>query len=176
MPIPIESIISVLTPLLALYGAGLSTYICIRGIRSKRVQVFVTHGWSYGFTTEGMADSPESLELSAVNTCRQDVVVSSLTLDIPGFCRIAPGFFEYVKRETVLDNLSSVIRRPDSPQRKETHQVLKPGHQLEVSFDYSQLVEDLRSRGMAMPLRVRAVFEDTLENYFFSSWFHIGDH
>ena len=170
MPIPIESIMSVLTPILALYGAVLSTIIYIREIRSERVQVFVSHGWSYGFIAEGLPDSPERLELRAVNTCRQDVVVSSLALEIPGFCRIAPEFLEYDKRETVLDNLSSVIRRPDSPQ------VLKPGHQHEVSFDYSQLVEGLRSRGMAMPLRVRVVFEDTLGNDFFSSWFHIGDH
>lgn len=176
MPIPIESIMSVLTPILALYGAVLSTIIYIKEIRSKRVQVFVTHGWSYGLTAEGMEDSPKSLELSAVNACRQDVVVSSLTLDIPGFCRISPQFLECDQRATVVDNLSSVIRRPDFTQRKKTHQILKPGHQLEASFDHSQLVEVLRSRGMAMPLRVRAVFEDTLENFFFSSWFHIGDH
>lgn len=129
-----------LTPVLALYGAVLSTIIYIREIRSERVQVFVSHGWSYGYTAEGMANSPERLELRAVNTCRQDVVVCSLALEIPGFCRIAPEFLGYGKRETVSENLSSVSRRPDSPRRKKTHQVLKPGHQLEVSFDYSQLV------------------------------------
>ena len=171
-----ESIMSVLTPILAIYGAALSTYICVRSIRSERVKVFVTHGWTYGITAEGLeaSQSPENLQLCAVNECRQDVVVSSLTLDIPGFCRITPQFLEYNKKTTLLDSLSFVIRRPDAKRRQAAQDILKPGHQLDVSFDYAALVEALRSRGMAMPLRVRAVFEDTLDNVFFSPWFHIG--
>ena len=171
-----ESILSVVTPILALYGAALSTYICIRNIRSERVEIFVTHGWSYAVTTDGVENPPEKLQLYATNTCRQDVVVGSLTLDIPDFMRITPQFLEHNKQKTVLDGLTSAIRRADLTKRKDSDQVLKPGHQLEVSFDYSRLVEVLRRRGMVMPLRVRAVFEDTLENLFFSSWFHIGKH
>ena len=175
MSVTMESIMSVLTPILALYGAALSTYICFRTIRSERVRVFVTHGWTYGVTARGMEESPETLNLSAVNTCRKDIVVSSLTLEVPDFCCIAPEFLDYVTPGTVLDNIASVIRRANRTRRKTTPQVLKPGHTLEVSFDHSRLVEVLRSRGSAMPLRVRAVFEDTLENVFFSSWFHIGE-
>lgn len=175
MPVEMESIMSVLTPVLALYGAALSTYICIRTIRSERVRVFVTHGWTYGVTARGMEESPEKLNLSAVNTCRKDIVVSSLTLEIPDFFCIAPEFLDYETPGTVLDNLASLIRRAKNTKRRTIPQVLKPGHTLEASFDHSRLVEVLRSRGLAMPLRVRAVFEDTLENAFFSSWFHIGE-
>ena len=175
MPATMESITSALTPILALYGAVLSTYICIRTIRAERVRVFVTHGWTYGMTARGMAESPETLNLSAVNTCRKDIVVSSLALDVPGFCYITPRFLEYETPGTVLDNLASAIRRATSTRRETAPEVLKPGHELEVSFDHSQLVEVLRRRGMEMPLRVRAVFGDTLENIFFSSWFHIGE-
>ncbi len=39
MPVDMEPIMSVLTRVLALYGAALSTYICIRTIRSERVRV-----------------------------------------------------------------------------------------------------------------------------------------
>lgn len=175
MPDTMESITSALTPILALYGAVLSTYICIRTIRAERVRVFVTHGWRYGVTSKGMDESPETLILSAVNTCRKDIVVRSLALDIPDFCGITPEFLEYETPGTVLDNLASAIRRATSTRRKATPEVLKPGHKLEVSFDHSQLVEVLRRREMEMPLRVRAVFEDTLENVFVSSWFHIGE-
>lgn len=174
MPITIQSIMSVLTPILALYGAALSTYICIRNIRSERVKVSVTHGWSFGVTAKGLEESPEKLQLYAVNECRHDVVVGSLTLEIPGLCRIAPQFLEYEKSSTWFDSLTSVIRRPDATKQESAHDILKPGHQLEVAFDYSRLVEILRSRGIEMPLRVRAVFEDTLENVSYSSWFHIG--
>ena len=126
-------------------------------------------------TASGMEESPETLNLSAVNTCRKDIVVGSLTLEIPDFVCIAPKFLDYETPGTVLDNLASVIRRAKRTKRRTTPQVLKPGHKLEVSFDHSRLVEVLRRRGMAMPLRVRAVFQDTLENVFYSSWFDIGE-
>ncbi|MDE2805353.1 MAG: hypothetical protein OXN18_09445 [Gemmatimonadota bacterium] len=174
MSITFESVVSLLTPILAVYGAALSTYICIRNIRSERVKIFVTHGWSFAVTGKGPEESPEKLQLCAVNECRQDVVVGSLTLEIPGFCRITPQFLEYEKRPNWLDSITSVVRRPDTTKQESGHDILKPGHQLEVAFDYSRLVEALGNRGTDMPLRVRAVFEDTLENVFFSSWFHIG--
>lgn len=171
-----ESVLSVLTPILALYGAVLSTYICIRNIRSERIKVFVTHGWTYVVTTEDTENPPERLQLYATNTCRQDVVVRSLTLDIPDVMCITPQFLERNKRHTILDNLTSMARRTDLTKQEASHEILKPGHRLKVSFDYSRLVEVLCGRGLTMPLRVRAVFEDTLENVFFSSWFHIGKH
>lgn len=167
---------SVLTPLLAIYGAALSTYICIRNILSERVKVFVTHGWDYKMIDGTLDDTPTALELSAVNKCQKDVVVSHLSLEITDLGYIAPGFLEYDKPMTVFDNIAAAIRRSGATKGKITNEILKPGHELKISFNYQQLVEALRDRGIVMPLRVRAVFEDTLENVFFSSWFRIGKH
>lgn len=175
MLITIESIILILTPIIAIYGAVLSTYICIRSIRSERVKVFVTHAWIYGVTAEGMEESPQMLNLYAINECRQDVVIGHLALEIPGFLCIGPDFVEHPIGPKFLKNNTSVIRPPVSTTSMTNHDILKPGHQLEVSFNHSKLVDVLRSRGMRMPIKVSAVFEDSFENVFFSSWFHIGE-
>ena len=154
--------IALLTPILAVYGAGLSTYLCVKAVRSDRIQVAVTHGWGYSPEALRESKSPEELTISAVNECRREIVMTSLTLEIPGLARIVPAFLEPfgAKKERLKEE-------PDQTR-------LMPGDKIEVSFDHSALKTMLRSYRIETPVQVRAVFEDTLENLFFGSWFEIG--
>ena len=44
-----ESVSEILTPILALYGAALSTYVFYKNMQSRRPTMFVSHWWSYDF-------------------------------------------------------------------------------------------------------------------------------
>ena len=160
--------IEVLTPIIAFWGAALSTYIYVKKTMSDRIKMSVTYGWGY---SELDTMIPEVLTLHAVNSCRRDVVVGSLTLEVPGLCRITPLFLDWDKSdeyEYSRGEKTSQNKYVDEDQR------LRPGDRIEASFDYKELVNLLKNRGLKMPLRARAVFEDTLENVFFSSWLEIG--
>ena len=149
------------TGAVAIYGAVLSSYILYRNMRSARNKLSVTYGWSY--SVPGPVNVPQLLELEATNTGRHDMVVFSLRLDIPRFCRITPAFLdkEGNKEESKNRYFAKGVR-------------LKPGDQISATFDYAELKQFIERMKWTTPLRVRAVCEDTLENYFFGSWFEIG--
>ena len=109
-------------------------------------------------------DKPDVLLIYAVNRGRHEVVVSSLCIEIPELCRITPLFVDKMTESEHTNNKYPL----------EENDRLKSGQRLEISFDNHTLIEEWRRRGLEMPLRVRAVFEDTLENVFYSSWFEIG--
>ena len=69
------------------------------------------------------------------------------------------------------------IGDPDAEEAEPLRPVLKPGHRLEVSFNYPHLVEWLitRPRKITLPIQVRSALMDTLGNRFHSSWLEIGD-
>ena len=155
------TIAEAVTGAVAIYGAALSSYIFFRNRRLERNVLSVTYGWSY--SVPGPMDVPELLKLEATNTCRHEVVVFSLSLDIPGFCRITPAFLdkEGDKEDTKNEYFSEGAR-------------LKPGEQISATFDYAELMQFIERMNWVTPLRVRATCEDTLENFFFGSWFEIG--
>ena len=103
---------------------------------------------------------PEVLCLHAVNDGGRDLVVSTLSLEIPGYCLIGPKFLDHFG--------ASDVGGDDVEGRR-----LAVGDRIEVRFDNTALRELIRRLDVQKPLRVRAVLEDTLENFFFSSWFEI---
>ena len=50
---------------------------------------------------------------------------------------------------------------------------LKCGDQTDISFDYDALSKMLTERGYGAELKIRAVCEDTLENFYFGAWFEM---
>ena len=157
----VELILSSVALALATYGAGLSTYIHMRRIRSERHHVSVSIHTVYPLTGEGIGATPETLSLVAVNTCQQDIVVEALLLEIYGFVCLSP----------------QVVDDPDVKEDGPSLRVLKPGHRCDVSFNYPHLVEWLltRRKKIELPIQVRGVFVDTLESRFYSSWHYISD-
>ena len=159
-----ESVSEILTPLLALYGAALSTYVFYKNMQSRRPTMFVSHGWSYDFGQRRDLDwFPVTLNLHAVNHGQPEIVVSSLGLEIPEFCIITPNFVD-----------SNSADESDNNKYEVEDKRLHHGDRIEVVFDYGKLLHMLHSRGVTFPVRVRAVCEDSLENFYFSTWFEIG--
>lgn len=157
-----QIVAQVVTLLVALYGAVVATILGYQRFRSDRLSVFVSFGWTLG-RRKGTA---AALTLEAVNDGRRDVVVSSLTLEIPGICRVTPAF---------LESLSSTsVRHQKEPAH---HLRLRPGETTQAVFDNAALQAFVRDRlGLKDPaVRVRAVLEDTLENCFFSRWFELDE-
>lgn len=157
-----KTVVEMLTPILAMYGAILATVVAVNRLRSDRLSAFVSHGWSYSQDSLMNSAPPKHLFLHAVNNGRRDLVVSSLTLDIPGCCRIAPGF---------LDQFGATNIGYDDVEGRR----LSVGDRIQVQFDNLALRSMIQRLPVQPPVRVRAVLEDTLENYFFSSWFEIRD-
>lgn len=156
--------LDILIAIIAVYGAALSTYMLVRRVRSDKTKVVVTHGWSYNIRNNRMDNRPEYLGICAVNHSRKEVVVQSLSLEIPGLCLIAPGFLEIYGGDKSPNNRNLT---------EDTR--LRCGDKAEVSFDCKMLRAMLNKHGYSVQLRVRAVCEDTLENVYYSSWFEIGE-
>ena len=125
-----EKILEMLTRIAALWGAALSTYILVRMIRAEKPNIFVTYGWSYDFDNVGMNDLPKALLLQAVNHSKREVVVNSLCLEIPGFCRITPLFLATKRARNTTHNKYSINKDR-----------LKNGDQIDVYFDYYMLIK-----------------------------------
>ena len=157
-----KTVVEIVTPMVALYGAILATAVGVKGLRSDRLSAFVSYGWSYSADSIGSSAPPEELCLHAVNDGRRDLVVSTLSLEIPEFCLIAPKFLERFG--------ASRVRKDDVEGQR-----LAVGDRIEVRFDNTALRSLLERLGVQRPVRVRAVLEDTLENFYFSSWFQVGD-
>ena len=159
-----ETIKEVLIPLLALYGAGLSTYVCYKNIQSNRPKVFTTHGWSYEVDQNRRLNwFPTTLTLHAVNRGQQEVVVVSLGLELSNSNIILPTYFD--------------PNDADAPEKNEhdaEDKRLQYGDKIEVVFGYENLLNGLRGQKANLPMRVRAVCEDSLENFYFSTYFEIG--
>ncbi|MCY3813471.1 MAG: hypothetical protein OXH15_16880 [Gammaproteobacteria bacterium] len=81
----------VLTPVVAIYGAGLATWTALRGWRADKPSVFVSYGWVFDIP---MGANPSALTLTAVNDGRRDLIVESLSLEVPGYCCITPAFLD----------------------------------------------------------------------------------
>lgn len=156
-------LVDILVAIVAVYGAVLSTYMLVRRIRSDRFNIFVTHGWAYSLSDNSMDKSPKSLTISAVNHGAREVVIESLCLEIPSFCRITPMGLELMNGGSCPNNKYPVEKTR-----------LKCGDQIEASFDYAALSKILTQRGFGARSRIRAVCEDTLENVYASAWFEMG--
>ena len=156
--------LDILVAVIAGYGAVLSTYMLVRRVRSDKTKVVVTHGWSYSIRDNRMDNRPEYLGVYAVNHSRKEVVIHSLSLELPGLCLIAPEFLE-------------IYGGDESPNNKNLTEDtrLRYGDKAEVSFDCEMLRTMLKRHGYSVQSRVRAVCEDTLENVYYSSWFEIGE-
>ena len=158
---PIETIVEIVTPLVALYGAVLATFLGVKELRSDRLSAFVSHGWGYSGDSIMRQGPPDELSLYAVNDGHRDLVVSSLALEIEGFCQITPGFLEPYG--------ASSTGNSDVEDRR-----LGVGDRIEVRFDNAALNRFIEDRELQKPVRARAVLEDTREHFFCSSWFEIG--
>ena len=77
---------------------------------------------------------------------------------------ITPHFLGSSSADEVVDNKYDVEDKR-----------LQCGDRIEVVFDYEKLLNMLHDRRANLPMRVRAVCEDSLENFYFSTWFEIGD-
>ena len=156
--------VEIITLLLALYATALSTYICFRQIKSEKPNVSVTVGWSHaGVFGEELPETPQSLELHAVNRGRRDVVITIFALEVPGFACITPDFLPLTQEHTKYDKYPI-----------EKNQRLKYGEEVSVSFDYAGILELLDKKRIVKPLKICAVLGDSLGNYFCSSWIEIG--
>lgn len=149
----------VITLVIADYGAVLSSYLGIRHLRSQKPKMSVTHGWSYGEDVR-VPTTPKYLHLHAVNTGNPDIVIQILALDIPNFMILTPGFLAHGVQSQYSNFKGNVQGRR-----------LKAGDKIEICFDYTMLLEFFEKR--KLPLRVRAVCEDTLENWYNSEWFEM---
>lgn len=160
-----ETATEVLVPLLALYGATLSTYVCYKNIQANRPKLFVTHGWSYDIDKGGSFGwFPTTLNLYAVNQRQREVVVSSFGLELPDSNVITPPFLDISESDGNSNNKYDVEDKR-----------LQYGDRIEIVFDYRKLLDRLHGRNAKLPLRVRAVCEDSLENFYFSTRFEIGN-
>lgn len=160
-----ESVSEILTPLLALYGAALSTYVFYKNMQSKQPTMFVSHGWSYDFDQRHHLDPfPTTLNIHAVNHGQSEIVVASLGLEILELFVVTPNFVDSNNAE------ESDYNKYDIEDKR-----LRHGDRIEVVFDYEKLLHIMHSRGLTFPMRVRAVCEDSLENFYFSTWFEIGN-
>lgn len=159
-----DDVIQIGTAAVAIYGAAFSTYTFLQQRKSEKPNLFVNYGWSYGIVDRKMSAFPEVLNLNAVNHGRRDLVVRHLSLEIPNFCLITPLFMK-----TEITNIS------DKNKYDITNTRLKSGDEVEISYDYNDLLFMLSNRGIQTPIRIRAVCEDSLENFFFSTWFEIGE-
>ena len=150
------SVTEIVTAGVALYGAGLSSYIAARSFVSDKPKLTVTYGWGYP-AIAATIDFPETLALYATNVGRREVVVSMLALELEGYACITPGFLE------------EMAKFPKSDKNRNAGQELrlKPGDKIESVFDASQLIQFLKR---SPELRVRAYCEDTLENRFLGKW------
>ena len=151
------SVLEIITAGVALYGAGLSSYLAYRSFISDKPKLTVTYGWGYPVTATTNDDSPETLTLHATNVGRREVVVSILGLELEGYACITPGFLESMAKFPKLD------RNRGGGQKVR----LKPGDEIEAVFDASQLIQFVKR---SPALRVRAYCEDTLENSFLGTW------
>ncbi len=156
----IELILSVVALAIALYGAALSTHFHVRRVRSEQIDVSVSIYTAYPLTDTGIEAMPKTLGLVAVNTCRRDVVVDGLFLEIYGFACLSP----------------QIVNDPDVEEDGPRPRALEPGHRFETSFNYPHLIEWLltRRRKFVPPIRVRGMLLDTLGNRFYSRWRRIG--
>ena len=151
------SVPGIITILVALYGAGLSTYLVIRNLILDKPKLSVTYGWSSPI--HATTKSPDTLTLHATNVGRREVVVYVLALELEGYVCITPGFLEY-----------ELLKFPKSDKNKNAEQKvrLKPGDDIETAFDASQIAQFVKRSPAS---RVRAYCEDTLENRFLGTWF-----
>ena len=150
--------------MVALYGAGFSTWLFFRQKGLDRPNLWVGPAFHFPITGRTMADRPSALVVKAINSGRREILVSHITLDIPGFTPITPLFLT-----SKPENRSSRHNRYEID-----NAWLAPGDTIAASFDYAQLLTMLRDHGIDMPLQVRGLCHDSLHNFFTSSWFEIG--
>lgn len=159
---PQNIIFDLVTLLVALYGAALATFLGIKELGSDRLSAIVSYGWSYSEDSIKYSGSPDEIILNAVNSGRRDLVVSSLSLEIKGFCCITPAFLEEFGASKPERNVVEGHR-------------LCTGDRIEARFDIAALKRLIGIREVQGPVSVRAVLEDTLENFYCSSWFEIRE-
>ena len=73
-----EEILKIVAPIVALYGAVLSTCMYIKSIRSEKIDIFVGYGFIYDLERVGV-HPPNALVLRAVNQGRRKAVITSLS-------------------------------------------------------------------------------------------------
>ena len=160
-----DEVVQIGTALIAFYGAVFSTVLFFRQKRLDRPKIEVSHAFHYAVAPDRKRDAPPAaLLVQAVNSGRQELVVTHLALEIPGFTAITPSFLT-LKR----GNRKSRYNRPQLDKAR-----LRPGDMMETSFDYAQLLAMLDDHGIDTPLQVRGLCYDTLGNFFSASWHEIG--
>lgn len=157
---------SILTFLVALYGAALSTFVYFRSIQTGKTNVLVSRGYSYEFSDGALSDIPDTLTLSATNFSNHEVVIVNICLEIPGFANIAPGF--------LVPELANV-KKSEKNKGEISRTRLKKGDSADVTFDYLSLSEFIVKKGKNLPFKVRGVCETSLEEFYYTDWFSIGD-
>lgn len=135
----------IFTLVVALYGAGLSTYVAIAQRRDKwpRVEAKL----AYGFLTHAAGLSDTQILLSAANVGHTSVTLSS------GGLLLADGS----QVLTLSHNTSERL-----PQQ------LEPGKSLTMWFELRPLAAELASRGRSGKIKVRAKFIDQTSREYLS--------
>ena len=110
-------------------------------------------------------NNPNALTIGAVNQGKRDSKLRMLGIEIPDYCIISPGFID-----------AMIGTSGDHNKHVDGRITLNSGDEIEVCFDYEKLTGFLaKNLGRELPCRVRPVYEDTLENSFFGTWFQLGE-
>ena len=133
------------TLLVALYGAGLATYVAFVQRKDKKPQVEAR--LSLGFLTHGPHMSDEHVLLTAANIGERNVMLSSGALLLP--------------------DGSQVITFADNATERFPHQ-LEAGKSMTMWFELRPLVAQIRARGHSGRMKVRAKFCDQTSREFIS--------
>ena len=164
-----DNITDVLTILIAIYGALLSTHIYMRQRKQDRVYLSVACRKSYNFNSKFDEKDCETLAVTVTNHSFHEVVICSLTLEIPAknSVLISPWMIQDSNDDSEVSINQGIVKNKENIK-------IKRGEQFSATYDYKELLELIESFNLKTPLRVRGVCEDTLENCFFSDWIEIG--
>lgn len=137
-----------ITLVIAVWGAGLSTYKVLSDYRtSKRtLKVEVTNG----FISQGNEVSPPILNISAINIGFRDVTLNSV------------GFLLPDGRKTIMMEQNTAVRFPYT---------LTEGNQCTVWKFRSKMAEELKKNGFLGKVELRGYYQSATGDYFKSKPF-----
>jgi len=131
---------TIVTAVVAVYGAGLSTYNLIAKIKSEKRKVTVELKWGL----IGFADKTiPILALHAVNPGEKTVTLTQCHLELPN------------KKQLIITNSQGTIKLPHD---------LEKGKGGEIYFPIKEVVQALIREGYTKDIELKAVFRDALGN------------
>ena len=136
----------IITLIVAVYAAGLSTYVAVVQRRDKRPQIEAK--LAFGFLTFGPRLSDQQLLLTAANVGERTVTLAAGGLLLP--------------------DKSQVISFANNSTDRFPHQ-LEAGKSMTMWFELGPLIGRLAERGHSGTVKVRAMFRDQTSREYLSS-------